>query len=246
MAKISYIKTDWVDNETKLNAENMNHIEKGIEAIDIALGTKLDKSNVVQTTGQSTDDVMSQKAVTDELDSKVDIITEDKRVYRTYSASDTNYTTFSTGVNPYTFMVRDETANTYVSTPTHPSHCATKKYVDNKTNFGIFYSSSDMDISKVICANWIANSTTNNIIGYEYFYNNPLYISGVQQTNVVEIDFVNETIGYLMDAAGSAQYYLSHFSESYVDSGMTQQLTLEWFSSAPYWSVNSISYIVYK
>lgn len=70
MAEISYIKTDWVDNETKLNAYNMNHIENGIVALDTALGNKLDKSDVVQTTGQSTTEVMSQKAVTDELNKK--------------------------------------------------------------------------------------------------------------------------------------------------------------------------------
>lgn len=32
MAKISYTKINWVNNETKLNAENMNHIENGILA----------------------------------------------------------------------------------------------------------------------------------------------------------------------------------------------------------------------
>ena len=33
MAGTSYIKTNWVNNVTKLNADNMNHIEDGIEAI---------------------------------------------------------------------------------------------------------------------------------------------------------------------------------------------------------------------
>ena len=46
MEETSYIKTVWVNNVTKLNADNMNHIENGIEAIDIALGTKTDKSYV--------------------------------------------------------------------------------------------------------------------------------------------------------------------------------------------------------
>ena len=32
MAEISYTKTNWVNNVTKLNADNMNHIENGIEA----------------------------------------------------------------------------------------------------------------------------------------------------------------------------------------------------------------------
>lgn len=31
MAEISYTKTNWVNNVTKLNADNMNHIENGIK-----------------------------------------------------------------------------------------------------------------------------------------------------------------------------------------------------------------------
>ena len=40
MAEISYTKINWVNNVTKLNADNMNHIEDGIEALDVALSTK--------------------------------------------------------------------------------------------------------------------------------------------------------------------------------------------------------------
>lgn len=40
MAEVSYTKTNWVNNVTKLNADNMNHIEDGIEALDMALNTK--------------------------------------------------------------------------------------------------------------------------------------------------------------------------------------------------------------
>lgn len=40
MAEISYTKTNWENNVTKLNADNMNHIEDGIEALDTALNTK--------------------------------------------------------------------------------------------------------------------------------------------------------------------------------------------------------------
>lgn len=40
MAEISYKKTEWKNNVTPLNEENMNHIEKGIEALDVALNTK--------------------------------------------------------------------------------------------------------------------------------------------------------------------------------------------------------------
>lgn len=40
MAGTLYIRREWVNNETKLNADNMNHIENGIEALDTALNTK--------------------------------------------------------------------------------------------------------------------------------------------------------------------------------------------------------------
>ena len=43
MAEISYTKTNWVNNVTKLNADNMNHIENGIEAVTNAINDiKLD------------------------------------------------------------------------------------------------------------------------------------------------------------------------------------------------------------
>ena len=71
MAGTSYEKRVWVNNVTKLNADNMNHIENGIEAIDIALGTKLDKSDIVQETGNSTTAVMSQKATTEAIASSI-------------------------------------------------------------------------------------------------------------------------------------------------------------------------------
>ena len=40
MAEISYKKTEWKNNVTPLNEENMNNIENGIEALDVALNTK--------------------------------------------------------------------------------------------------------------------------------------------------------------------------------------------------------------
>ena len=46
MGETLYEKRVWVNDVTPLNEENMNHIENGIEAIDIALGTKTDKSYV--------------------------------------------------------------------------------------------------------------------------------------------------------------------------------------------------------
>lgn len=37
---IEYNKTNWVNNETKLNADNMNHIEDGIKDASDELNTK--------------------------------------------------------------------------------------------------------------------------------------------------------------------------------------------------------------
>lgn len=42
MAEISYIKTNWVNNVAKLNADNMNHIEDGIETLATELQNKQD------------------------------------------------------------------------------------------------------------------------------------------------------------------------------------------------------------
>ena len=39
MAETSYTKTVWVNNVTKLNADNMNHIENGIEAATVEINT---------------------------------------------------------------------------------------------------------------------------------------------------------------------------------------------------------------
>ena len=59
MAEIAYIKTNWVNNVTKLNADNMNHIENGIEALDVALNTKASVDYVNKTHyGYSGDDLL--------------------------------------------------------------------------------------------------------------------------------------------------------------------------------------------
>ena len=39
MAEISYTKTNWVNNVTKLNADNMNHIEDGIKNASDAINS---------------------------------------------------------------------------------------------------------------------------------------------------------------------------------------------------------------
>ena len=47
MAEISYTKTNWVNNVTKLNADNMNHIENGIEAATVEIDAlKSDIDNI--------------------------------------------------------------------------------------------------------------------------------------------------------------------------------------------------------
>ena len=59
MAETSYIKTEWENNVTKLNAKNMNHIENGIEALDKALNTKASVDYVDKTHyGYSGDDLL--------------------------------------------------------------------------------------------------------------------------------------------------------------------------------------------
>lgn len=58
MAEISYIKREWVNNETKLNADNMNHIENGIEAVTNAVNNiKLD--NYLPLTGGTISGVLT-------------------------------------------------------------------------------------------------------------------------------------------------------------------------------------------
>ena len=50
MAEISYTKTNWVNNVTKLNADNMNHIENGIEAATVEINTlKVDLASKAST-----------------------------------------------------------------------------------------------------------------------------------------------------------------------------------------------------
>lgn len=59
MAETSYIKTEWENNVTKLNAKNMNNIENGIEALDKALNTKASVDYVDKTHyGYSGDDLL--------------------------------------------------------------------------------------------------------------------------------------------------------------------------------------------
>ena len=56
---IEYNKTNWVNNVTKLNADNMNHIENGIETLAVALNTKASVDYVDKTHyGYSGDDLL--------------------------------------------------------------------------------------------------------------------------------------------------------------------------------------------
>ena len=47
-----YTKTNWVDNETPVNAENMNKIETALETHENAIEDKLDKPEVDGTENQ--------------------------------------------------------------------------------------------------------------------------------------------------------------------------------------------------
>ena len=47
-----YTKTNWVDNKTPVNAENMNKIEIALETHDTALESKLEKPKADGTQGQ--------------------------------------------------------------------------------------------------------------------------------------------------------------------------------------------------
>ena len=51
MAEISYKKTEWRNNVTPLNEENMNHIENGIETLATELEKKIEKPEVAPTVG---------------------------------------------------------------------------------------------------------------------------------------------------------------------------------------------------
>ena len=59
MGETLYEKTVWVNNVTKLNADNMNHIENGIETLAVALNTKASVDYVDKTHyGYSGDDLL--------------------------------------------------------------------------------------------------------------------------------------------------------------------------------------------
>ena len=62
MAEISYTKTNWVNNVTPLNADNMNHIENGIGALATELEKKIEKPEVAPTVGT----VLKVTAVSDD------------------------------------------------------------------------------------------------------------------------------------------------------------------------------------
>lgn len=47
-----YIKTNWVNNETPVNAENMNKIETALETHENAIEDKLDKPEIEGSQGQ--------------------------------------------------------------------------------------------------------------------------------------------------------------------------------------------------
>lgn len=145
MAEISYIKTNWVNNVTKLNADNMNHIENGIEAIDEDLKTKLDKSDIVQTTGNSTTSVMSQEATTTainevkesiggDLDKKLDKITavlsSDSAYIEKKGGGQGTLPIISGNSIPETIVRRNLKGQIIAADPTESNHAATMGFVE--------------------------------------------------------------------------------------------------------------------
>lgn len=70
-AKLAGIATGATKNRADpLNADKIHkHVIADVTGLDAALLTKFDKADIEQTTGTATDKVMSQKAVTDNLDS---------------------------------------------------------------------------------------------------------------------------------------------------------------------------------
>lgn len=182
MAETSYIKTVWRNNVTKLNADNMNHIENGIEALGEDLKTKLDKSNVVQATGQSTTAVMSQKATTDEinalksdLDDVKDVVTETE-ILENYGKLTDVYTT--TGYNSYTgwystdFISVSDNKISKILVCTYRTIYAVS-FFDNEYNFisGILPSSSDSNTLTEIRVNQIPNDAVYFKVAYMSFSN---------------------------------------------------------------------------
>lgn len=58
---MAYEKTNWVNDETPLNAENMNKIEQGIENLQILQGTSAPDSSIVAEIGQFYLDTVAKK-----------------------------------------------------------------------------------------------------------------------------------------------------------------------------------------
>ena len=101
------------------------------------LNNKLDKSDIVQATGQSTEAVMSQKAVTDNLAKKVEMVSSKSTVVQLYGVRYNSTETMM--IEAQTSMAKKDSipkrgANgTFaVGTPTNPTDAVNKEYVDNK------------------------------------------------------------------------------------------------------------------
>ena len=70
---VKYKNTQWTDGSGEpINANNLNNIEQGIVNLCNEINN-LSVPEVVQTTGNSTTAVMSQKAATDKFATKVEI-----------------------------------------------------------------------------------------------------------------------------------------------------------------------------
>lgn len=63
---LNYQKTNWVNNETKLNADNMNNIEDGIKNASDKIDN-LGITGISDSAGTSSTIAMSQKGVADAI-----------------------------------------------------------------------------------------------------------------------------------------------------------------------------------
>ena len=183
MAEISYIKTNWVNNVTKLNADNMNHIEDGIGAIDEDLKTKLDKSDIVQTTGNSTTSVMSQEATTTainevkesiggDLDKKLDKITavlsNDSAYIEKKGGGQGTLPIISGNPVPETIVRRNLKGQIIAADPTESNHAATMGFVEarvqaerNIAHYGARWNKTQAQMTRLYDAASFPTDTTN-------------------------------------------------------------------------------------
>lgn len=98
---MAYIRTNWENNKTQLNATNMNNIEDGVEQALNAI------PSITQITGSSTTEVISQDGTTKAIDSA-------KTVCNSYT--DAKAASVTTTCNQYTDTKIAEAITTALNT----------------------------------------------------------------------------------------------------------------------------------